>query len=482
MTVSTLETVTPASVQDADATAEYAQLIKDIAQAQARYQDLQAHRPDPGDTGACERHRVLAGDASQALLDATSVADCYLREHPQLMPVYGTASAMLAAGICGIPIGAAKKPVLASWKKFQDRLPTPDELHEWFGNERADRGLAVVGGHVSGGLEMLELEGRALGEGIAEEFAGYMREAGLLETWQRVYAGYSELSPGGGLHVLWRCAEVSGNTKLAARPATAEELEADPDHKVRVLIETRGEGGYVVVAPSPGGCHPSGKPWTLLEGSFGTIVTISPEEREEILRCARRCSKVPPGVIHQPPERTKHETLRGPDRSRAGFPLRTRPGDVFNQRGPDWAEILEPRGWRLDRTEANGTAHWTRPGKAAGTSATTGNPQHEGDKFHCFTSSTEFEPDVAYSRFAVFVILEHGGDWGAAAERLARDGYVPGEAHPLSRHASIPRLRVAPPAELDRYADEIVREAVAPVREAAEAARPEDPDADEWGT
>jgi hypothetical protein len=56
--------------------------------------------------------------------------------------------------------------------------------------------------------------------------------------------------------------------------------------------------------------------------------------------------------------------------------------------------------------------------------------------------------------------------------------------HPACRHASIPRLRVPPPAELDEYADRIVQEVTGPVREAAEAARPQDPDAEDaqWGT
>jgi P4 family phage/plasmid primase-like protien len=51
------------------------------------------------------------------------------------------------------------------------------------------------------------------------------------------------------------------------------------------------------------------------------------------------------------------------------------------------------------------------------------------------------------------------------------------------RHASIPRLRVAPPADLDAYADGVVQEVTGPIREAAEAVWPEDPDAEdaEWG-
>ena len=72
-------------------------------------------------------------------------------------------------------------------------------------------------------------------------------------------------------------------------------------------------------------------------------------------------------------------------------------------------------------------------------------------------------------------------DAAAAAEPAMVDS--PGGTRPLSRHAGIPRLRVAPPEELDRYADKIVTEAVTPIREAAEAARPEDTEAEdaEWG-
>jgi P4 family phage/plasmid primase-like protien len=71
----------------------------------------------------------------------------------------------------------------------------------------------------------------------------------------------------------------------------------------------------------------------------------------------------------------------------------------------------------------------------------------------------------------------------AAAPGPGGQETAPAKERPLSRHTSIPRLRVAPPVELDRYADEIVTGAAAPVRGAAEAARPEDPEADdaEWG-
>ncbi|MGH3402335.1 MAG: hypothetical protein ACRDRJ_07450 [Streptosporangiaceae bacterium] len=325
------------------------------------------------------------------------------------------------------PKDDGSKSPIGQWKEYQERLPTNEELLNC--HRAGNSGLGIVTGRTDRadacGIEMFEPEGRAVREGVFDEFLGHIADAGLTECWERIAAGYREKTPGAGDHYYWLCTEYSGNLKLATRLATAEERVENPKDKYRTLLETRGAGGYSIAAPTPGSFHDSRRPWTAV-GSPETIAIITPEEREGILRCARLCNKAP--AAHEQPAREQHETLKGPDRSPAGIPLRTRPGDVFNQRGPAWADLLEPYGWRADRTEEDGTVHWTRPGKAAGTSATTGNPQHAGDKFHCFTSSTEFEPNVSYSKFAVYAILEHDGDWGAAAAQLASEGYVSREA------------------------------------------------------
>lgn len=43
-----------------------------------------------------------------------------------------------------------------SWRMFQERLPADDELVRWF--QESDVGIAIVGGQVSGGLVVLDLE------------------------------------------------------------------------------------------------------------------------------------------------------------------------------------------------------------------------------------------------------------------------------------------------------------------------------------
>jgi putative DNA primase/helicase len=64
-----------------------------------------------------------------------------------------------ANGICAVPVATdgSKRPALANWKLYQERLPTPDELMTWFASAE---GVGVICGKVSGNLEMLELEGQ----------------------------------------------------------------------------------------------------------------------------------------------------------------------------------------------------------------------------------------------------------------------------------------------------------------------------------
>jgi hypothetical protein len=66
-----------------------------------------------------------------------------------------------ANGICAVPVATdgSKRPALANWKLYQERLPTPDELLTWFASAE---GVGVICGKVSGNLEMLELEGGQL--------------------------------------------------------------------------------------------------------------------------------------------------------------------------------------------------------------------------------------------------------------------------------------------------------------------------------
>jgi hypothetical protein len=168
------------------------------------------------------------------------------------------------------------------------------------------------------------------------------------------------------------------------------------------LIETRGEGNYVLLPGSPSSCHPAGKPYKLIRGDFSKIPWINATERKRLLKTARQLDEVP-----------KEVTVRRKPRTSQG----DRPGDYFN-REMNWEEILTPYGWEM--VGKNGeTSHWQRPEKdGEGLSATT-NHGGSGLLYVFSTNAHPFEAGKSYSKFAAYALLNHGGDFKAAAESIA---------------------------------------------------------------
>jgi P4 family phage/plasmid primase-like protien len=310
-----------------------------------------------------------------------------------------TAAAQLAysSGLCVVPPREdGSKAPLSEWKQWQTTRPDRTQMAAWYNNQR--QGIGVITGAVSHGLECTEFDDTD----TYDEFMKAIGPAGIEPLVTRIEQGYSERSPSGGVHWFYFCEEVEGNTKLARRPKRDDEKQ-HPKDNVKVLIETRGEGGFVITAPSFGSIHNTGNPYVVMHGSFASIATITPAERKELHRFARAFDQLP---IELPIERRTEE--------RTG-----RPGDDFNGRAV-WDDILAPHGWtRVFRRGA--TTYWRRPGKRDGISAST---NHDGsDLFYVFSSSTEFETERGYSKFAVYAKLEFKDNFPDAAKRLATDGY-----------------------------------------------------------
>jgi len=181
-----------------------------------------------------------------------------------------------------------------------------------------------------------------------------------------------------------------------------------------VLAETRGEGGFVVVAPSYGKVHETGLPWFVLEGGPATVATVTPDEREAFLDLFRALG------VRKPP---RGEEKAAPPASLVTGSTGdgTRPGDDYNLRA-SWDDLLIPAGWTKVYTTRDGVTHWRRPGKSEGTSATTGYGER-GNLYLFTTSSDVFEAETSYSKFAAYALLHHHGDYAAAARALAAEGY-----------------------------------------------------------
>jgi len=316
-----------------------------------------------------------------------------------MTPVIDQALALTAAGISSVPVAldGTKRP-LVSWTAYQTHIPAPEDITRLY---RGRCGLAVVGGAVSGNLEILDFD-----------------EPSLIRPWRTVVdhacPGLVDrlvvvVTPSGGAHYYYRHDDTpAGNQRLAL------ELRPDADGRDRphTLIETRGEGGCAISSPSPPAVHPTGRPYTLRRGLLERPARIDVTERTILLDAARALTRYTPStpVPYIPPN---GDTPGG------------RPGDAFNARA-DWATILEPHGWTLTHV-AGEEVYWLRPGKrhdghAGGHSATTG---YDGRGLLIVFSSNAwpFEPGRGYTPFTAYALLEHNGDFHAAAQALAAAGY-----------------------------------------------------------
>jgi putative DNA primase/helicase len=340
---------------------------------------------------------------------------------PVAQTVASVAQIWQAAGVSTIPIMAnqTKRPAV-KWSPYITQAPTLGEINEWWGNGKP-WGLALICGAVSGNLELTEVEGRAMSSESLVEIINRMDEQGVGHIWDLLYGpeGFTEMSPSGGIHFLYRISDhqVPGNTKIA------QKLPNEKGERL-CLAETRGHGGYVITAPTPGICHPSGEPWTLREGQYGILPTITWEERNrfhEALRLA--LDETPISVETAAPAGTALATTGPVPALRAANVGSLSPGDDFEDR-TDWAEILEPHGWHLEHHGPGNERHWTRPGKSTrdGASATTGRA-HDRDRLYVFSTSTAFDAEVPYTKFGAFALLNFNGDHGAAARELVRRGY-----------------------------------------------------------
>jgi len=302
------------------------------------------------------------------------------------------AQAYLGAKLCVLPaLRAEKRPAVGQWKPYQDRLPSQAELTAWLANH--PDAICLLCGRASGHMEMIDFD--AGGElfnkwlDLLEERAPELMSRLVIEKSQR-----------NGIHVIYRCVEpVCGNMKLAQRRGA--------DGKIVTLIETRGEGGLFLCAPTAG--------YESLQGDLANPPVLTAEERDILLSAAWSLNEYMPPVADAPVRGVPLAQYLAQSPAPASSPS-SRPGDDFNARG-DMRDVLMRHGWTQARDGAN--EYWRRPGKSSGWSATL-----KDRVFYVFSSNAEpFAANQPYSPFALYTLLEHGGDYARSASALRGLGY-----------------------------------------------------------
>jgi hypothetical protein len=301
---------------------------------------------------------------------------------------------LVKKGFSVVASGSDKRAIV-QWKKYQQALATPADLQAQFSLPNA-HGLAIICGKISGGLEVVDVDTKydlagTLFENLCSTIADY--STGLLDRLLIIE------TRSGGKHLYYHCDTIEGNQKLAQRPPTEEELRENPNEKVLVLIETRGEGGYVIAPPTEG--------YRKIQGD--TVQKITPAQREGLLEICRSFNQY---IIEQPRPIAARQVNEN---------FAVTPWDDYNNRGVDhMLQVLTKHGWTVVKQQGQKII-FKRPGKSD--SKTSGDYSYEHNLFTVFTTSSEFEAMKGYKPFGVYAKLEHRDDAKAAARALISLGY-----------------------------------------------------------
>lgn len=292
------------------------------------------------------------------------------------------------------------------------------------------QGCGIVCGSLSGNLEALDFD-------LKYDLTGKLMQSYI----DAVNAINPNIFPkmtiqstmSGGYHLIYRCSEIEGNLHLAHRPTTDLDRQktyqktlSDPKKQAnpknltpeafqqeliniaqrshdndnsRVLIETRGQGGYIACYPMPG--------YQMVQGSWSTIQQITPEERNVLFEVAYGFNS----FFKEAPVSTRVE----PKKVTKGLT----PSEDYNERG-DVVGLLESHGWTYVRKQG-GKIIMRRPGETS--TKTSGNYDEDKRWFSVFSTSTIFEAQKPYKPYAVFAMLECNGDYSQVTKKLAQMGY-----------------------------------------------------------
>lgn len=118
--------------------------------------------------------------------------------------------------------------------------------------------------------------GKASGGALAIDFDS----ADLYPQWRAAVGALADAlviqKTGKGFHAVLRCEDSGPNTVLACLS----------DGKT--AIETRGEGGYIMAAPS---LHPNGKRYEIESGKLTAVPRVKPDDVDRLILAAKRLSK-----------------------------------------------------------------------------------------------------------------------------------------------------------------------------------------------
>jgi len=323
---------------------------------------------------------------------------------------------------CGlkiIPTGKDKRPTV-KWKQYQDQQ-SKEDVQKLFKNHAGSMAL-LTGDRI----EVIDIDSKYfLEQHRIEDVFDLILSAVGEKTYNQLLLTQTQ---SGGYHVIYYTDVPEGNKKLASRYTLESERKNEHD-KIRVLLETRGVGGYILIPPSEGYVYDSNI-------QLDRIPTLSNHQRNSLIAALMSFDEI---------EETYTQNKAKTPIEVAGSGKTTI--EAFNEAHTP-AEMIEAAGWQESYTRGD-NVHYVRPGKTLREGVGAGYSKSL-NLLRVFTSSTQFEPEKTYNAFQTYAVLNHGGDYSAACKELYHAGY--GER--LGRQKESHKERVSQLTSLDKTVSE----------------------------
>ncbi len=278
-----------------------------------------------------------------------------------------------------------KRPTVSSWKEYQQNIMSDPESH--FNDDTPQ--IAIIAGIVSGGLEVIDFDIK------------HLAPMDQVVFWDDFNNQLLELSPdivrkitihktqSGGYHILYRCEEIEGNKKLA---------KIKVKDKYECIIETRGEGGYIIAPPSPG--------YENITGALN-LNHLEAEEREIILGLCKSFNQEPDVALPEKKAKSNNHNFK------------KSPFDDYNE-CDDVLRVLKAHGWTPVQ-DAHNKVFFRRPGSENFQSA---NWCKVKKIFYVFSpADSKLEGPKGFNASQVYTILNHNGDYKESFKALRKEGY-----------------------------------------------------------
>jgi len=275
-----------------------------------------------------------------------------------------------------IPVSSEKNP-FRPWAEFQNKIAPIEGWHNHFLNQGY---IGIICGKVSGNIEVIDVDVKNdPTETIWEDYIKLIPK----ELLGRLII---QSTPNKGYHLIYRCPEVAieGNQKLAVHTDNA------------VIIETRGEGGYICTHTVD---------YKVIQGTMDltnlnvNIPIITPQEREQLLEIARSLTR----LIQKEPKQFTYSVPAIND---------------FNEQY-SIVELLSKHNWSVVKEDSE-KIYLLREGSLAPHSAYYFT---DTNTLFCYSTSTEFTAGKPYNHFQVLQLLEGKNDYKTTLRLLPELGF-----------------------------------------------------------